>query len=480
LIPLCLVHRFEPLNVMQSALDAGSTRQGKNEHSTLASGRPPFLSGLLAIQGATKEMPNPYELKELANKRARLYTEARSVLDVAYNAKRELTAEETAKYDKITGEADSIHGTIERCSKQMAEERALAESMGRKSDSAMADPVHGEVRKLRNQAMKAWALRGTSHEGLAFAAECERLGIDVRKISDWKADSIEQRALSVGTTTAGGNAVPDERMGSLYESQKFFGNVRAKSLVIKTESGASFPVPTVTDTANSGSITSEGGTIASNVDPTFGQIAVGAYKYVSPIIKVSIELLRDASFDLNGFLVRMLGIRLARKQNADFTTGNGTTAPQGYITGGTTGVTAAATNAITMDEVIDLEESLDPAYADGAEIFSHQNVIKALRKLKDGANNYLWQPSNQLGTPGTLHGINVNPNNDMASSIATGAKTMAYANLGLAYLIRDVGESMFSRSDQIYWETQQVGFLAAQWSDAKVLDSAAIKLLVQA
>lgn len=422
-----------------------------------------------------------YQIAELADKRARLYTEARGVLDVAFNAKRELSAEEVAKYDTITAEADRIQATIERYSKQIAEERALAESFGtrgRKTDHETT-PEGAELRNLHGQAMKGWALHGTKFEG-AFAAEVERLGLDLRGIMDWNGAPVEERALSVGTTTAGGSAVQNERMGSLYESLKWFGAIRSKAFVIRTQTAGTYPVPTVTDTANSASITSEAGTVASNVDPTTNVKNLGSYKYVSPIIKVSMELIRDASFDLNGFLNRMLGIRLARAQNAAFTTGNGTTAPEGYITGATTGKTAAATNAITMDEIIDLEAALDYAYQDGAELYAHQNIIAAIRKLKDGQNQYLWQPSNQIGVPGTLHGIPVNPNNDMASSIATGAKTIAYANLGLAYLIRDVGDPMFSKSDQIYWTTQEVGFLATQFSDAKVLDARAIQLLVQA
>lgn len=420
-----------------------------------------------------------YNVQEKIDKRYKLHMDARAVLDVAYAEKRDLNPEETAKYDSIIKEADSVNATIERMERTMAEERALNESRGRKTDTAVvgAHLEPEERQKLISDSMKAWALRGVSGSEHLFAESCKKLGMDVRALASFP--SIEARALGVTTTSAGGYTVPNAAMGSLYEIQKAFGTVRALSNVIKTTSGAAMPVPTVDDTANAGSITSEAGTIASNVDPTFGTVSVGSYKTVSPIIKVSIELLRDSAFDLPTFLNRMLGTRLARKQNTDFTVGNGTTAPQGCVTGAAVGKTAAATNAITMDEIIDLEHSVDIAYrGPGACFQAHDLVIAYLRKLKNTTTNeYYWQPSSQAGVPAQLHGIPMFPNNDMDSAFTTGKKLLLYGNLQLAYFIRDIGESMYLRSDVIYWVTQEVGFLACQFSDAKVLDSTAIKYL---
>jgi len=434
-----------------------------------------------------------YNVQELVDKRVKFHKDAEAVLDVAYREKREMTAEETATYDRIRAAADGLNGTIERMEKSMAEERALTESRGRKTETTIAadkiDPA--EHPKLVNDALKAWALRGidggmlrgNNFEPLAetrarFEKSAQKLGIDVATLTGFP--SLESRALSVGTVGSGGYTVQNERMASLYEIQKWYGAVRAKAMVINTATAANLPVPVVSDTANSASITSEAGTVANNVDPTFTQIVVGTYKYVSPIVKVSIELLRDSSFDVAAFLNRILGVRLARKQNNSFTVGNGTTDAQGYITGATLGKTAAATNATTFDEVIDLEHSVDPAYRNGAEFMAHDLIIAALRKLKDSYGGYLWQPSMQAGVPALLHGIPITANNDMASTLATGNKILAYANFPLAYMIRDIGESMYLRSDQVYWATQEVGFLACQFSDAKVLDTTAIKYLALA
>lgn len=419
-----------------------------------------------------------YQVQELVDKRFKLHKDAEAVLDAAQTEKRELKAEEIVKYDAIRAAADGLNATIERMEAQMKTESAILESRGRKTDTAVAgagvDPA--ERPKLIDDAMKAWALRGIAGSETLYAESCKKLGMDVRGLASFP--SFETRALGVATTSAGGYTVPNAAMGSLYEIQKAFGNVRANANVIKTATGASMPVPTVDDTGNAGSVTSEAGTIASSTDPTFGSVSIGSYKFVSPIIKVSIELLRDSAFDLGTFLNSMLGVRLARKQNTDFTVGNGTTTAQGFITGATAGKTAAATNAITMDEIIDLEHSVDAAYRPGAIFMAHDLVIAALRKLKNTTTNeYAWQPSAQVGVPAQLHGIPVFTNNDMASAFTTGQKLLAFANLQMAYLIRDIGEAQYLRSDVIYWVTQEVGFLACQFSDAKVLDTTAIKYL---
>lgn len=418
-----------------------------------------------------------YNVQEKVDKRNKLHMDARAVLDVAHTEKRDLTSEEIAKYDAIIKEADAVDATVQRMEKTMAEERAMNESRGRKTDTSVvgAHLEPEERTKLISDSMKAWALRGVSGSEHLFAESCKKLGMDVRSLASFP--SIEARALGVTTTSAGGYAVPDAAMGSLYEVQKAFGVVRSLSNVIKTQSGAAMPVPTITDTA-SASVTSEAGTIASNVDPTFGTVSVGSFKFVSPIIKVSIELLRDSAFDLPTFLNRMLGVRLARKQNTDFTTGDGSATAQGCVTGASVGKTAAATNAITMDEIIDLEHSVDIAYRQGAVFQAHDTVIAYLRKLKNTTTNeYAWQPSAQAGVPAQLHGIPIYPNNDMDSAFTTAKKLLLYGNLKSAYLVRDIGESMYLRSDVIYWVSQEVGFLACQFSDAKVLDATAIKYL---
>ena len=72
--------------------------------------------------------------------------------------------------------------------------------------------------------------------------------------------------------------------------------------------------------------------------------------------------------------------------------------------GAETGITAASATAITADELIDLFYSLKSPYRRNAVWVLNDSTIKAIRKLKDGSGQYLWQPSLTAGTPDTILG----------------------------------------------------------------------------
>lgn len=411
-----------------------------------------------------------YMIREQREQVKKAVEDARTILGVAEKEKRELNPSERENVDKIHARIDTLKADIERAEKSEEESRAISASMGRKVRDTET-PARGEVEK-RRLAVKAWGLagRGSEHITEEMREAAASVGVNLTGAQ------FDTRALQVANTSGGGYSVPDDKMGPLYEFMKWFGSVRSLSQVITTQSGASLPIPTVTDTANSAAITTESSTIASSTDPTFGQATLSSYKYVSPIVKVSIELLRDASFDLPSFLSRMLGTRLGRAQNAAFTTADGSSKPQGAVYGATA-TTAAATNAYTMDEVIGLTYAVDRAYRDGAVLMAHDTSIKGLRLLKDSNNQYLWEPSLKVGAPDVFNGHAVFANNDMDSALTTGKQLFLFGNLGVGYLIRDVGGPVFAREDHLYWATQEVGFLAYQFSDAKVIDNTAIKRL---
>src|SRR5690606_12480293 len=96
----------------------------------------------------------------------------------------------------------------------------------------------------------------------------------------------------------------------------------------------------------------------------FDQAELGAYTYTSKLMKVSWQLLNDSAFDLPSFLGRKAGERIGRAWAAHLVGGTGTGQPTGLVancTVGHTGATSAAP-AITYDDMIDLEHSVDPAY----------------------------------------------------------------------------------------------------------------------
>lgn len=212
-------------------------------------------------------------------------------------------------------------------------------------------------------------------------------------------------------------------------------------------------------------------------DDAFNQVSIGAYK-LGTLIKVSNELLNDSVFNLEQYISKEFARRIGNKEEDAFFNGDGSGKPVGifHSTGGAqVGVTAASTSAITADEVIDLFYSLGAPYRKNAVWVVNDATVKAIRKLKDGNGNYLWQPALTSGTPDTLLGRPVKTS-AYVPTIASGAKVIAFGDFGY-YWIADRQGRVFKKLSELYAATDQTGFVATQRVDGKLILPEAIKVL---
>lgn len=286
----------------------------------------------------------------------------------------------------------------------------------------------------------------------------------------------------VGTGAAGGYTVPPAFRQKIVERITYVAAMRQLAETITTDTGATLPWPTVDDTGNEGAILAEN-TQVTEQDVTFGQANLDAYMYTSRLVRLSLQLLNDNAFGLESWLANTLGARIGRVQNRHFTVGTGIGQPDGIITSADVGVTTAAgaVASVTYDNLVDLIESLDPAYLStgNARFMMSQAARKGLRKLKDGQNRPLWEPSLQAGTPDSLMGYGLTLNNFMAEP-AAGVKSIGFGDIREAYVIRDVSDFALLRLNERYADYLQVGFLGFQRSDGTLQNGAAFKTLQQA
>lgn len=408
------------------------------------------------------------DAKELITERVKLYEDNKALLD---SAKGTLTGEQEAEFNKRDARITEIKRTLDAIEKQAIEERALGESRGRHTETTVAKV---EIENTRAQdahlAFRAWAKGPEANEDEANAAG--RLGLNFRR------RELEMRALSSVTATQGQASIPDELMRSYVDVQKWFGRVRNLAEVFPTDTGAPLPIPTTDDTSNTGEIVLDGGAITTTADPTFGLVTLGAFKYSSKAIIVPWELIQDSNINLAAYLGGKMGERIGRKQNTDFTAGAGTTLPFGVQVQAALGKTAAATNAITWDEVIDLFHSVDIAYRNrpNSAFMMHDTIAAYLRKLKDSQNRYLWEMSLQAGLPDRAFGQPVIINNDQDSALSTNKRLVLYGDFN-AYKIRDAGAVQVLRADELRILNGQVVFLAFQRSDGNLADTTAVRYL---
>ena len=85
----------------------------------------------------------------------------------------------------------------------------------------------------------------------------------------------------------------------------------------------------------------------------------------------------------------------------------------------------------------------------------------------------------EAGQPDRILGVPVYINNDMESSIATGKKTIVAADFS-KYVVRNAGGVQFVRLNERYMDELEIGFVAYARKDGAVLDSRAVKHLIQA
>lgn len=284
-------------------------------------------------------------------------------------------------------------------------------------------------------------------------------------------------ALQVGTDTEGGYLVPDEYERTLIEALEDQNIFRQLAHVIHTSSGER-KIPVVASKGTASWIDEEAAYPES--DDSFGQVSIGAYK-LATMIKISEELLNDSVFDMPSYIAKEFARRIGAAEEEAFFTGNGTGRPLGILaaTGGAgVGVTAAKADAVTFDEVMDLFYSLRAPYRRNSVFIMNDSTVKALRKLKDGQGQYLWQPAVTAATPDTILNRPVYTSTFMPT-LATGNKTILFGDLGYYWVADREGRS-FKRLNELYAPTGQVGFLASQRVDGKLILPEAVKVLQQA
>jgi len=408
---------------------------------------------------------NVLELKE---KRSEAVARQQSILDTADSAKRSMTPEEDVewnKYDKEYNDLDKqiskVEALEERQAKLDAEQGARLES----NHKVPKGETEEEISKRKSAAFEQY-IRG----GYANLSKEQRSSLG----------NMEQRAQSAGTTTEGGFTVPSHLASQIEKAMLEVSGARELGNIMKTSTGARIDFPTNNDTGNVGVLLAENAA-AGEQDTVFASTPLDAYTYTSKIVRVSNQLIEDSDFDIMSYISTIGAERIGRGTNAAFTTGDGSSKPAGFITGATSGVTAAGTTAVTFDEIIGLEHSVDKSYRNGAAFTFNDATFAAIKKLKDGDGNYLWSsPNGRDGVAGTILGYKYAVNQSMAS-MATGTKAIAFGNFS-KFMIRDAGTPLILRLSERYAEYNQTAFLMFTRHDSVLLDAGTnpIKYITQA
>jgi HK97 family phage major capsid protein len=420
-------------------------------------------------------------LRELREQAARTLTEARSMLDgISDKATPEQRTEAEQSVDRALDEMSQIEARTERMEKLEAHEKRMAsaneadERSRRENRRPGMDPAEvttgGDI-----------DYRTAFHQYLRAQGQKGEMSTEARSVLNAGYKNVELRAQTTADA-AGGYTVPTELLNILVRSMAAWGPMYSEDVgtVLTTSGGGTLTMPTVNDTAVTAVASGgEGVTLVDDggKDVTFAEKTLSAFAFNTEWLRVSKELADDSIFAMEQLLGDLLGERLGRIANLQLTTGTGSSAPNGIVTASTAGKVAAATNAITADEIIDLLHSVDPAYRGAPKVgfMFNDGTLQAIRKLKDGDGNYLWQMGNvQQGVPGSLLGYNYRINQAMAGlGSGVNSRVMLFGDTG-KYYVRKVGAPLIGAlQDKDFWP----GFGVAGYIrfDGELSDTAAVK-----
>ncbi len=412
------------------------------------------------------------DIKDLREKMARIATEARSKLsDVTDETPEDRAAEIEREFDAMMADHDKLAAKVERLEKVEAALRA-----GEAVDFS---------RRPQAEAGSAPAVdAGFQMDYRAAFAEMIAAGGDAYVDAEVRNVLKEHRAQTT-SSTAGGYTVPTELATFIEKAMIATGPMYGNQFftVINSTDGRTFNIPTVDDTAVTAVAHTEGTqpTDDGGKDVTFGQKSLGAFAFDSEWVRWSAELNADSILNMESLLGELLGERLGRIANSKLTTGSGSSDVEGIVTNSAEGKVAAATNAITADEIIDLIHSVDPAYrsAPNTAIMMSDETLAAVRKLKDGNGNYLWQMGNyQAGIPQNLLGYNVVVNQAMAGiGDGVSSKVMLFGDMSKFYVRKVGAPSIYVARERFAPDYGILGYIRF---DGVLSNTAAIKHLALA
>jgi HK97 family phage major capsid protein/HK97 family phage prohead protease len=243
----------------------------------------------------------------------------------------------------------------------------------------------------------------------------------------------EVKSLRTSDDTAGGVLAPAEFSREVDKNVVQFSPVRLAARVGQTASG-SVIIPKRTG-APTGGWVGETET-RPEAQATYGQAEI-AIAEMAAYVDVSNKLLEDSAIDVAGEVSFDLAEEFGRLEGAAFVAGNGVKKPFGFLSDSNVASSNSGNaSAITADGLISLIYALAPFYRGRGVWMMNGATLAAVRKLKDGQSQYLWQPGLTAGQPETLLGRPVIEAVDMPD-IAAGSTPVIFGDFASGYRIYD-------------------------------------------
>ena len=402
-------------------------------------------------------------LQSLVAARQTAWQRAKEIMDGAAAENRDLTAEEDQNLAAINTDLDAKDARIKQAT-DLETRAKLADGVREQYASIIASKADAPKGEPTDRDMLRAMLRG-----------------ETRGFESHVSEGYEARALATSADT-----VPTSFADFVITYQRTLNPTYGLATVIRTTNGEAITIPRVTaDVAVPATPFAEAAALGT-ADPTISSITLNAYKY-GVITLWSAELAQDNAVNLESLVATATGRDLGIKVGAAFTTGDGSSKPNGFINAGANGGTATqalsggtAGTFFGPDDLLDLKYGLAQPYrmSPSTAWQMSNSAIKKARKFKDANGQYLWSPSLIIGQPDSFDGHPVFENPAMAA-VASASKSVAYGDFA-AYHVREVTPMAVAISTEYRFGTDEVAIKTTWRVDGDLPDAAAIAFLVSA
>lgn len=403
------------------------------------------------------------EMVELIEKIGRGFEEFKQVNDKQIAEERkgnEARAKElSVALEKISAELTDNTKKKQELEKRIAmqsDRLELLESLNDRPKATIQDKIKSEH---KSNAL-AWVRSGgTDHNVIRAQQELEQKAREVKDVS-------------IGTTTAGGFALPEEISRSVDKLilktspiTQFVKNVTAgtsdyKELLTHYANGTASNL--YSWAGETSSRTATGTPELRERAPTWGEL----YAYAT----ASNWSLQDIFFNVEQWLTDCIAEGMSVGLSTSIWSGNGSSRPTGmtntapsasddyasplraaaayeYIPISGANSSPFTTAGIDADDVINLTYSLNARYRGNARFAANTLTQGHLRKLKDTTGQYLWQPSLQAGQPDRLLGYELFTWEEMGNPTSANAFPLAFGDFSKAYALVTRGELQIVREN---------------------------------
>lgn len=383
------------------------------------------------------------EIRDLYEKRNRIFKQAQDLHKAATDAGRDLTAEERQQWDKLMNEVGEIKATIQR------EERMIQ----------VAAEISGEP-------------RAAGHLGAQPIGDQKE--IEQRKLVNFRnflaGRPYEARDLQADTDIKGGFWVPQLMQAMIRQELDNLVEFRNHADIWPTPVAVSqsMGIPTLAADVEDLDWTGEIASVDADTAMQAGKRNLSSH-LLSKLVKVAMALL-DARPDAESLVAQRLGYKHSTVLENAYFNGSGASQALGVFTASANGISTSrdvstdnTSSAPTFDGLVNAKYSVKAQYRKNGRWYGHRDFVKVVSKIKDGNDLPIFKLAESTGQSDMLLGYPLHESEYCPNTFTSGLYVAVFGDFKF-YQIVDAKFSI-QRLVEKYADTNQIGFIGRGGGD---------------